>query len=141
MRISDDEDSLNDSGKLSQTLSDLGIKLKKDDIQEIARFGGDILKRTLGAGFTALKEVKDGLPKEASNLITKSSSDLLRGIPKEVLTGVLAHAIDRVFDIVRDHKLEISIRIKKIEEKGTNEPLKAHPSPKPKPTDKKTKRA
>ena len=90
--------------------------LTRDDIQDFAKIGGDILKRTMASGMDIVKEVKDGLPKEASQLLAKGKDEVLRGISKEVAQSVLSAAVDKFFATVREHKLEVSIRIRRNED-------------------------
>ena len=111
----DDDEKFDEPTRGNYSLNDLGIRIKREDIQDFAKIGSDIFKKTLGAGLTALKDVKDGLPKEAGQLLSKGRDDFLRGLPKDVLTGLLMQAVDKVFEVVREHKLEISIRIVKTE--------------------------
>jgi hypothetical protein len=88
-----------------------------EDFGDLAKIGGDLLKRTVSSGFDVIKEVKEGLPKEASHLINKGKEEVLKGLSKEVMQNVLANTVDRFFSIVREHKLDISVsvRLKKAE--------------------------
>ena len=89
-----------------------------EDVQDLAKIGGDLLKRTMSSGFEMIKEVKEGLPKEASHLINKGREEIFKGLSKEVLQNVMASTIDRVFSIVREHKLDVtvSVRLKKADD-------------------------
>jgi hypothetical protein len=89
-----------------------------EDFQDLAKLGGDLFKRTMNSGLEAIKEVKEGLPKEASHLISKGKEEMLKGISKEVLQNVMANTVDRIFAKVRQHKLEITVgvRLKQAEE-------------------------
>lgn len=90
----------------------------KDEFQDIAKLGGEILKKTMVSGIGALKEVTDGLPKEATQMLAKGKEEFFKNIAtKEVMQFLVSQTIDRVFDIVRQHKLEISVRIRRVEEK------------------------
>ena len=91
-------------------------RLSVEDFQDLAKIGGDILKRTVNVGLDVIKEVKDGLPKEASQFISARKDDVLKGVSKEVWPNIVTLAVDRIFDAVRQHKLEISIRFKKIDD-------------------------
>ena len=88
-----------------------------EDFGDLAKIGGDLLKRTVSSGFDVIKEVKEGLPKEASHLINKGKEEMLKGLSKEVMQNVLASTVDRFFSVVREHKLDItvSVRLKKAE--------------------------
>lgn len=88
-----------------------------EDFGDLAKIGGDLLKRTVSSGFDVIKEVKEGLPKEASHLINKGKEEVLKGLSKEVMQNVLANTVDRFFSVVREHKLDItvSVRLKKAE--------------------------
>ena len=90
----------------------------KDEFQDIAKLGGDILKKTVVSSMGVIKEVTDGLPKEATQMLAKGKEEFFKNIAtKEVMQFLVTQTIDRVFDIVRQHKLEISVRIRKVEEK------------------------
>jgi hypothetical protein len=96
-------------------------RLIVEDFQDLAKLGGDLLKRTVSSGFEVIKEVKEGLPKEASQLISKGKEEVLKGISKEVLQNVMSQTVDKVFAKVREHKLEvtISMRLKRTEEEDS----------------------
>jgi hypothetical protein len=89
-----------------------------EDIHDLAKLGGDLFKRTMSSGFEAIKEVTDGIPKEASHLISKGKEEVLKGLSKEVLQNVMMQTVDRIFAKVRQHKLEVTIgvRLKQVEE-------------------------
>ena len=89
-----------------------------EDIHDLAKLGGDLFKRTVNSGIEAIKEVKEGLPKEASQLLSKGKEEMLKGISKEVLQNVLMSTVDRVFAKVKEHKLEVTIgiRLKSLDE-------------------------
>lgn len=87
--------------------------LTREDLQDIAKIGGDLLKRTVVSGIEVIKEVKDGLPKEATNLIAKGKDEVLRGLSKEVAQSLLTGAVDRFFATVREHRVEVSIRLRR----------------------------
>lgn len=105
-------------------------RLSVEDFQDLAKIGGDILKRTVGVGLDVIKEVKDGLPKEASQFISARKDDVLKGVSKEVWLNIVTLAVDRIFDAVRQHKLEVSIRFKKIDDDSrSTKQQKPPPSP------------
>jgi hypothetical protein len=81
-----------------------------EDLSDLAKLGGDILKRTVSNGFEVIKE---GIPKEASQLIARGKEEVLKGLSKEMLNNIISAGIDKVFSTIREHKLEISVRIKK----------------------------
>jgi hypothetical protein len=83
-----------------------------EDLSGLAKFGGDLLKRTVSTGFEAIKE---GIPKEASQLIARGKEEVLKGLSKEMLNNIVSSSVDKVFSAIREHKLEISVRIKKEE--------------------------
>ncbi len=92
-------------------------KIVKEEFHDIAKLGGEILKKTVATGFGALKEVTDGLPKEATQILSKGKEELLKTLAsKDMLTYLLTQAIDRGVDVVRQHRLEISVRIRKVNE-------------------------
>lgn len=94
-----------------------GRRFIVEDLQDFAKIGGDLLKRTVSSGIEVIKEVKKDLPKEAQQLISKGKEEVLRGISKEVLQNVVTNTMDRFFAVVREHKLDItvSVRLKKAE--------------------------
>jgi hypothetical protein len=83
-----------------------------DDLSDLAKFGGDLIKRTVSSGFEVIKE---GIPKEASQLIARGKEEVLKGLSKEMLNNIVSAGVDKVFTTIREHKLEISVRIKKDE--------------------------
>jgi|GEM_PF-5758725 len=95
-----------------------------EDVHDLAKIGGDLLKRTMSSGFDIIKEVKKELPKEASHLINKGREEIVKGLSKEVLQNVLTATVDRMFAIVREHKLDVtvSVRLKKaVDDAGPTE--------------------
>ncbi|MEY4066547.1 MAG: hypothetical protein RIR26_2755 [Pseudomonadota bacterium] len=87
--------------------------ISKEDLQDIAKIGGDILKRTVSSGIDVIKDVTDTLPKDASQLISKSREEVLKGLTKEFAQNLVALAVDRMFAAVREHRLDISIKVRK----------------------------
>ncbi|NBW81507.1 hypothetical protein EBR21_07105 [bacterium] len=45
--------------------------LSREDLQDIAKIGGDLLKRTVSSGIDVLKDVTDTLPKDAQQIISR----------------------------------------------------------------------
>lgn len=97
----------------------------RDDIQDFAKIGGDIFKRTMASGIDIVKEVKDGLPKEASQLLAKGKQEVLRGISSDVAQSLLSGTVDKLFATIRDHKLEISIRLRGDDDKNKDQTKKS----------------
>ncbi len=94
-------------------------KIVKEEFHDIAKLGGEILKKTVVSGLGALKDVTDGLPKEAQHILSKGKDELFKTLAsKDVLNFLIAQAIDRGVDVVRQHRLEISIRIRKVKPKS-----------------------
>jgi hypothetical protein len=92
-------------------------KQVRDEVQDIAKLSSELLKKTVVSGFGVIKEVTDGLPKEASQILSKGKEEFLnRALSKEVLQLLLTSAIDRAFARLQEHKLEISIRIRKADQ-------------------------
>lgn len=107
----------NNRGRETRKESD-ARRVVKEDFQDIAKFGGEILKKTVVTGLGALKDVTDGLPKDAHQILSKGKEELLKSLAsKDVLSFLVGQAIDRGVDVVRQHRLEISIRVRKIKEK------------------------
>jgi formylmethanofuran:tetrahydromethanopterin formyltransferase len=90
--------------------------ISREDIQDIAKIGGDLLKRTVTSGLDVIKDVTDTLPKDASQILQKSREEVLKGLSKEVAQNIVTLAVERVFATVRDHRLDISIRVRKANE-------------------------
>lgn len=97
-------------------MADKGNRITREDISDIAKIGGDILKRTVGIGVEVFKEVADGLPKEATQFIANRKDEVLKGISKEVAQNLMNVAIDRFFSVIRKHKVEVSVRIVAVDE-------------------------
>lgn len=82
---------------------------------DLSRMGGDILQKTLG-GLDALRE---GLPKEAkgaAQYIMNRKDDLVKGFSKELIQSLITGGIETFFSVVRQHRLELTIGIRKTEE-------------------------
>lgn len=90
--------------------------ISKEDLQDIAKIGGDILKRTVSSGLDVIKDVTDTLPKDASQLISKSREEVLKGLTKEFAQNLVSLAVDKMFAAVREHQLDISIKVRKAED-------------------------
>jgi hypothetical protein len=88
----------------------------KDDLQDLAKLGGDLLKKTVASGFDAIKEVKGNLPKEASQLISRGKEELIKTLSQETIKTVISFSIEKFFATARAHQLEFSIRIRKKED-------------------------
>lgn len=99
--------------------------LSKEDLQDIAKIGGDLLKRTVTSGIDVIKDVTDNLPKDAQQIISKSREEVLKGISREFAQNLVSLAVDKVFTAVREHRLDISIRVRKA---GEHEDATTHPS-------------
>lgn len=87
--------------------------LSREDLQDIAKIGGDLLKRTVTSGLDVIKDVTDTLPKDASQILQKSREEVLKGLSKEFAQNIVTLAVEKVFATVRDHRLDISIRVRK----------------------------
>ncbi|MEN9826490.1 MAG: hypothetical protein RI953_2235 [Pseudomonadota bacterium] len=93
--------------------------LSREDLQDIAKIGGDLLKRTVSSGIDVLKDVTDTLPKDAQQIISRSREEVLKGISREFAQNLVSLAVDKLFAAVRTHRLDISIRVRKDSEKET----------------------
>jgi len=89
------------------------VWLSREDLQDIAKIGGDLLKRTVTSGLDVIKDVTDTLPKDASQILQKSREEVLKGLSKEFAQNIVTLAVEKVFATVRDHRLDISIRVRK----------------------------
>ncbi len=88
----------------------------RDDLQDLAKFGGDILKKTVATGIDVIKEVKENFPKEATHFIAKGKEELLKGLSQEMAKNMVSFGIEKFFSVVREHQIEFSIRIRKSED-------------------------
>lgn len=95
--------------------------LSREDLQDIAKIGGDLLKRTVTSGFDVIKDVTDNLPKDAQQIITKSREEVLKGISREFAQNLVSLAVEKVFTAVREHRLDISIRVRKDSDKTSGD--------------------
>jgi hypothetical protein len=87
--------------------------ISREDLQDIAKIGGDLLKRTVSSSIDVLKDVTDTIPKDASQIISKSRDEVMKGFSKEFAQNLVSLTVDKVFSAVRDHRLDISIRVRK----------------------------
>ncbi|MEN9529687.1 MAG: hypothetical protein RI932_1560 [Pseudomonadota bacterium] len=99
--------------------------ISREDLQDIAKIGGDILKRTVSSSLDVIKDVTDTLPKDASQIITKSREEMMKGLSREFAQNLVSLAVEKMFSAVRDHRLDISIRVRKANDSATTD---AHPS-------------
>lgn len=104
--------------------------ISREDLQDIAKIGGDLLKRTVTSSIDVIKDVTDTLPKDASQLISKSREEMMKGLSREFAQNLVSHAVERVFSAVREHQLDISIKLRKANDDRPNESQK-----KPNPSD------
>ena len=94
----------------------------KEEIQDLAKLGGEFLRKTLLSSMDVIKEVKENLPKEASHLLNKGKEELLRGLTQETAKQLLQFTVEKFFNLACQHRLEFSIRIRRNKKKST--PLK-----------------
>jgi hypothetical protein len=85
----------------------------RDDLQDLAKFGGDILKKTMATGMDVIKEVKENFPKEATQFIAKGKEELLKGLSQEMAKNMVSFGIEKFFSIARQHRIEFSIRVRR----------------------------
>ncbi len=102
--------------------------LSREDLQDIAKIGGDLLKRTVTSSLDVLKDVTDTLPKDAQQIISKSREEMLKGISREFAQNLVSLAVERVFSAVREHRLDISIRVRKDSDKDEGNETKSRHS-------------
>lgn len=88
----------------------------KEDLQDLAKMGGDFLKKTVVSGIDVIKEVKENFPKEASQLLNKGKEELKKGLSQETAKNLVSFAVEKFFKMACEHRLEFSIRIRKNEE-------------------------
>lgn len=105
--------------------------ISREDLQDIAKIGGDLLKRTVTSGLDVIKDVTDTLPKDASQILQKRREEVLKGLTNEFAQNIVALAVEKVFATVRDHKLDISIRIRKAAEIDGDSNAKERTAPQP----------
>ncbi|APJ03175.1 hypothetical protein [Silvanigrella aquatica] len=96
----------------------------RDDFQDLAKFGGDILKKTMATGIDVIKEVKDNFPKEATQFIAKGKEELLKGLSQDMAKNIVSFGIEKFFSVARQHRLEFSIRVRSNNENKTEEEIK-----------------
>ena len=88
-------------------------RINVEDLQDLAKIGSDIFKKTVNMGIDAIKEVKEGLPKEAGQFLNARKEEVMRGLSKEAINNAISLGIEQFFSAFRKHQLDISIRIKK----------------------------
>lgn len=88
----------------------------RGDLSDFARFGQDFFKRTVVTGLETLREISDTLPKDATQLLSKSKDEFVRNFfSREVLEFVTRVAVDRMLARAKDYRLEVSFQLKRIE--------------------------
>ncbi len=88
-----------------------GIKLSRDDLQDLAKVSSDLVRRTLLSGFDIMRDVGKELPKEATQFLAARREQVMQNLSKDVIQMLINASIDRVFKTVREHKVEVSVRI------------------------------
>jgi hypothetical protein len=99
--------------------------LSREDLQDLAKIGGDLLKRTVTSSIDVLKDVTDSLPKDAQTIISRSREEVLKGLSRDFAQHLVSMTVEKFFTAVRSHRLDISIRVRKDSESQPN------PSPEP----------
>ncbi|MBX9703064.1 MAG: hypothetical protein K2X39_02815, partial [Silvanigrellaceae bacterium] len=61
-----------------------GVKFNKEDLQEFAKVGGEILRKTFSSGFDAFKEVKGSFPRETGQIFSKAKEDFIKNLTNEI---------------------------------------------------------
>ncbi|KAB8031889.1 hypothetical protein [Fluviispira multicolorata] len=89
------------------------------DLQDLAKIGGDILKKTVATGIDVIKEVKDNFPKDATQFIVKGKDEIIKGLTQEMAKSMISFGIEKFFSVARQHKVEFTIRVRKNENKGS----------------------
>jgi hypothetical protein len=85
----------------------------KEDLQDLAKIGSDFLKKTVTSGIDVIKDVKENLPKEASNILSRSKEEILKGLSQETVKKLLAFTVEKFFQKACEHRLEFSIGIRR----------------------------
>ncbi len=85
----------------------------REDLQDLAKFGGDILKKTVVSGIDVLKEAKDTIPKEASQMIQKGKEEVLKNFSQDMAKNLMSYSMDKFFRVASQHSLEFSIRLRR----------------------------
>lgn len=88
----------------------------KEDLQDLAKIGSNFLKKTMVSGMDVIKEVKENLPKEATQILNKGKEELLRGLSQETAKSLISYSLDKFFKLASEYRLEFSFRIRKNEE-------------------------
>ena len=91
--------------------------IQKEDLQGLAKMGGDFLKKTVASGFEALKEAKEALPKEASHLISRGKEEVIKTFSQETTKNIISFSIEKFFSVAKQYKLEFTIRLAPVKEK------------------------
>lgn len=85
----------------------------KEDLQDLAKMGGEFLKKKVATGLDVIKDVKEHFPKEASQILNKGKEEILKGLSQETAKTLIGFAVERAFKIASDYRLEFSIRIRR----------------------------
>jgi len=85
----------------------------KEDLQEFAKLGQDLFKKTVGSKIESVLDNRDQMSKEILNTISKSKGEILSKLfSKDVLNQITRVAVDRVFEKIGSYRIDVSISLK-----------------------------
>lgn len=83
--------------------------------EDLSRLSSEILQKTIG-GIDAIKE---NFPREAAQFLANRKEDIVKGLSKEFIQSLITGGIETFFSVVRQHKLELTIGIKRVPESNS----------------------
>lgn len=95
-----------------------GRRLSRDDLHDLAKVGGDLFRKTILSGFEMFRDASKDLPKEATQFITARKEQVLRNMSRDLAQVMINTALENFFSLVRQHRLDVSIRIVRVPERG-----------------------
>lgn len=95
-----------------------GKRLSRDDLHDLAKLGGDLFRKTILSGFEMFRDASKDLPKEATQFITARKEQVLRNMSRDLAQVMINTAFENFFSLVRQHRLDVSIRIVRVTDRG-----------------------
>lgn len=83
--------------------------------EDIAKIGSELLKKTVSSGLDVLMDLKGNIPKEAASFVAQRKEELMKGLSKEFIQSIITSTVDTLFHVIRQHRLEVSVALRKNE--------------------------
>jgi hypothetical protein len=95
-----------------------GRRISRDDLHDLAKVGGDLFRKTILSGFEIFRDASKDLPKEASQFISARKEQVFRNMSRDLAQAMIHSAFENFFSLVRQHRLDVSVRIVRIADQG-----------------------